>query len=360
MLKLAARISLLLVLAVVYVLFGVAGYFQGCGFNRVCADSESLGIEAEDLSTQLLAGYTVVAKDNPAEFTGTINKAEIWMNTATDDLRIGIFYVIEGNTLKCRDSESVGSVEIGYADFDVSLEVEPGDYIGYWSSTGLTDMAVDGVTGGWYFNGEGCVTDAEIEYGFAGTYLWTIYGWDVSGEEEGDAGLGVTVFTLYIEDDLSTTVNWTMSENATGVQLSRCWEGYPAANTSKEVYTGNESTYSDNWTLPRFLWRYYSIYEYNDNEWSSGNFSMIGGDDLDVNLNVELGFVLVILGCVLLFVNFFLKNPLIYLAILACWFGVYIQADFRDTWLGGVAIIIMIFAVFGFAYRLLVGGESRY
>jgi hypothetical protein len=65
-------------------------------------------------------------------------------------LKIGIFYQIDGDTLKCRDSESVaGSGGSGTYEREVSLDVEEGDFIGYYFSGGWTYGSTWGGSGMW-------------------------------------------------------------------------------------------------------------------------------------------------------------------------------------------------------------------
>lgn len=127
---------------------------------------------------------------------------------------------------------------------------------------------------------------------------------------------GVTSFSLTRELDDSITIDWTFSENAAGVQILRDWSDYPSANTTFEVYTGNLTSYSDNCGLPMFFNWHYSIYEYNDSGWSSGNYSIIGGDTMEVGFDENI-IQFILLACTLLaiLVNVLAKNAYVSLIV---------------------------------------------
>jgi hypothetical protein len=163
---------------------------------------------------------------------------------------------------------------------------------------------------------------------------------------------GVTSFLLTRNGDDSVTANWTLSDTAEGVRLIRDWSGYPGVSDPFVIYQGDLLSWTDNCGLPMFLTWHYSIFEYNDGGWSGGVYDEIGGDDMNVEISFPIGMVLLGLGIVLTLANFFFKSPLVYLALVAVWFGVFFSPDLANTWLQWVSIPMIFWAGLGFFYRL--------
>lgn len=237
-----------------------------------------------------------------------------------------------------------------YASTHYRICVIPDTIIaGHWNWRVDSD---DGYSGGdlWYY-----VSSWTQYEGRDG--LFRVYGNPLGA---GDPPDGVTSFSLTREYDDSITANWSMSDTATGVQLLRDWSDYPSANSTFILYSGNSTSYSDNCGLPMFLTWHYSIYEYNDAGWSGGEYAEIGGDDMSVELSFPIGVLLLILGVVLTIANFFFKHPLIYLALVAIWFGVFFSPDMVNTWVQWVSILMVFWSGIGFFYRLSVGRDKGY
>ena len=72
-----------------------------------------IGSEAINRADFYGAGGTRVVKDNPANGSGTITSIEIWAKASLSDCEVAIFYVVSGNNLSTRDTETIGSVTGG-------------------------------------------------------------------------------------------------------------------------------------------------------------------------------------------------------------------------------------------------------
>lgn len=122
----------------------------------------------------LLAGFTDIVKDNPANASGTINTVEIYADVNMAGTRVGTFYTTDGNTLKCRDSAVIGNVAAGAKRTfsGLSINVQTGDYIGTYYDTGRIHNSLAGFDGVWVQSGEHIDPGDETAYGFnAG---WTL------------------------------------------------------------------------------------------------------------------------------------------------------------------------------------------
>jgi len=118
----------------------------------VLAVAIDIGLEPVEGNDQGYANWTTVSKFNPANETGTITSVEIWAKVNLVGCKVGIFYVVSGNNLTCRDYQTIGNVTAGSKQtFEVDLDVETGDYIGITYTSGT--MSANGV-GRWYVSGD--------------------------------------------------------------------------------------------------------------------------------------------------------------------------------------------------------------
>jgi len=129
------------------------------------------------------AGYgsTRINQANPANASGIITSVEIWANANMTGCRVGTFYTINGNTLKCRDSAVIGNVTQGAKrTFNgLSIAVEAGDYIGWYATAGKIEA--DYNTGQyWYASGEHIDPGDEATYSVFTHGTMSLYG---KGEE---------------------------------------------------------------------------------------------------------------------------------------------------------------------------------
>lgn len=87
------------------------------------------------------------------------------------------------------------------------------------------------------------------------------------------------------------------------------------------------------------------------------NISIV--DPVQVTIALPFGYILLLVGIALIIANFFLKSPLIYLALVAVWFGVFFSGDFVNTWIQWVALPVVFWAGIGFYIRLRRGSAER-
>jgi len=136
-----------------------------------------IGSGATDRDPGLAAPRTIVDKNNPANETGTITSIELWVNISMTDCKVATFYVVSGNILSTRDIHTIGEVIAGSKQTfsGLSLKVEKGDYIGFYSSTGKIEQNSSGGLGMWYsaFDRIPCENEG---FSYVGNYLTSIYG----------------------------------------------------------------------------------------------------------------------------------------------------------------------------------------
>lgn len=155
---------------------------------NVIATEITIGSVAIDRSYDEGGGYTRINKDNPANATGKITKIEIWANNTMHNVEVAIFYVVSGNILSTRDYKVIGTVPAGSKQtFETDLDVQEGDYLGvYYSSGDLEKDIGGGYVGIWYVSGDRIpCTDVNFEFSAGRTY--SLYGTGATEEEEANA-----------------------------------------------------------------------------------------------------------------------------------------------------------------------------
>lgn len=127
-----------------------------CIFQMVVlAVAIDIGETASNRSGYSTPNYTKVNKGNPANDTGTITSVEIWAYTDLSNVEVAIFYEGAANVLSTRDTHSIGSVTAGSKQtFNVNLDVQVGDYIGMYWTTGSIEYSSSGCGGQWIANGD--------------------------------------------------------------------------------------------------------------------------------------------------------------------------------------------------------------
>ena len=128
-----------------------------------------IGAEATDRATTFIYQRTIIGKDNPANASGTLKTIYIWANTQLSHCVVGTFYTTNGNDLKCRDSEAIGTVTAGSLQTFTgkSITVVTGDYIGMYYTAGRVESDASGFAGLWYIYGDYTTPDDETTYTFA-------------------------------------------------------------------------------------------------------------------------------------------------------------------------------------------------
>jgi hypothetical protein len=137
-----------------------------------------IGAEAINRGTTTSEGFTYIDKNNPANESGTITTVEIWAYSVLANCVVGTFYVVSGNTLKCRDSVVIGDVpRWSKQTFSgLSLAVEEGDYIGFYVTSGQVERDQIGYDGNWRLVGEYIDPGDEATYGFLYGDAFSVHG----------------------------------------------------------------------------------------------------------------------------------------------------------------------------------------
>ena len=99
--------------------------------------------------------YTTI-NNNSANESGVINSIEIWSDTDLSNCEVATFYRDgEVNEFSTRDTEFIGAVEDdAKRTFEVSLDVEAGDYIGMYYTAGYMERDNSGCDGMWAKSGD--------------------------------------------------------------------------------------------------------------------------------------------------------------------------------------------------------------
>lgn len=135
-------------------------------------------------------GATYVDKHNPANASGTLHSVKVYAHEDITDLIVGTFYITNGNTLKCRDSEAIGDVEAGAERTftGLSITVQEGDYIGCYYSGGAIECDIEGYTGLWDIYREYIDPGDEADYSFTAGLAISLYGYgDIPAQSAGMA-----------------------------------------------------------------------------------------------------------------------------------------------------------------------------
>ncbi len=123
-----------------------------------------------------LSSRTWVDKENPANASGTLHSVKIYAKSVLFDIsgvRVGTFYLTNGNTLKCRDSVVIGDVEAGAERTftGLSIDVQAGDYIGCYFTGGNIQFDFEG------YDGEAIDPNDEAEYIWNAGEAISLYGY---------------------------------------------------------------------------------------------------------------------------------------------------------------------------------------
>jgi len=148
------------------------------------------------------AGDTLIVKNNPANASGILHSVKVFAEVNLTGLIIGTFYLTNGNSLKCRDSEAIGAVLAGAERTftELSIAVEAGDYIGCLFTSGFIYRDTVGEEGLWYYlEGEYIDPGDEAIYEFVAGNTISLYGYgdfggftaDISNAPLGAFGFGI-------------------------------------------------------------------------------------------------------------------------------------------------------------------------
>ncbi|MBE3086320.1 MAG: hypothetical protein IMZ64_08915 [Bacteroidetes bacterium] len=115
-----------------------------------------VGLAAIVRDISKVAGNTYIVKGNPANANGTIGKVEIYAKWQFTGLQIGVFYSTGTNKFSTRSTVTIttGVVTAGYHIYDVSLDIQTGDYIGFCSTSGEDGTIYGGYGDCWGYAGD--------------------------------------------------------------------------------------------------------------------------------------------------------------------------------------------------------------
>lgn len=109
-----------------------------------------IGPDAIGRPDQAISGKTEICLDNPANDTGKITKIELWFVTDAGGVKAGTFCCTDPpHFFTSRDVAIIGDVASGSKQTisGLDIDVEAGDYIGIYFSSGLIERHLDGYAG---------------------------------------------------------------------------------------------------------------------------------------------------------------------------------------------------------------------
>jgi hypothetical protein len=142
----------------------------------------TIGPGAVDRSSQGAPNWTQVSKTNPAAEAGIIDTVEIWGAADMTGVVVASFYVVSGNNLSTRDYVNIGDVPAGSKQVftGLSLQVQPGDYIGMYCVAGTIETGAPAGGGRWYKPGN-YIPCANAAFTYTAFTDYSLYGSGSSG-----------------------------------------------------------------------------------------------------------------------------------------------------------------------------------
>ena len=203
-------------------------------------DAIDVGLEAIDRAQNMSSGYTRVNKDNAANASGKITSVEIYAATNMEGVIVATFSA-DGNDLTARDSYEIGSVTSGSKQtFNVELNIETGDYLGFYNSSGEIESVNIGGNGQWFKSGDNTECSSTA-FTFGGGYF-SLYA-------TGFTGQGTEVFTEFDADEDFDRIAFTSSDGETQLyadcELFDVSEQKAIYHVSKTGWTVSSSTDTD-------------------------------------------------------------------------------------------------------------------
>ncbi|GAI61524.1 unnamed protein product, partial [marine sediment metagenome] len=97
-----------------------------------------VGDSCIDRNSFTSANYTYINKGNPANATGRLKNVCLYVRRTNGlTTKIGVFYVVSGDILKCRSVHNAGTIPTGKQNVLVDMEIHKGDYIGIFSGENI-------------------------------------------------------------------------------------------------------------------------------------------------------------------------------------------------------------------------------
>lgn len=138
------------------------------------------------------------------------------------------------------------------------------------------------------------------------------------------------------------------SENDVMIRINT-WD-YPNYGENYLVYDGIDNSCNVTGLNLSINEYFISAYAYDGEDVTGILNTNIGGEDV---LSLGLMYAPIIIGMALVFINFFLKSPIICLAIIPCMVGVLVEPAFQDAWIQAGCVLVMIWSVLNF-YKLIL------
>ena len=140
--------------------------------------SIDIGAAAINRAVGVGAGYTNIAKENPANASGKITSIEIWAYSNITGLIVAIFTQGAANVFTARDSQIIGNVTADSKQiFEVDLDVQEGDFIGVYQTSGSIELDTSG-EGYWRIAGNQTACN-EVTFPFTANRTISLYGTNV-------------------------------------------------------------------------------------------------------------------------------------------------------------------------------------
>ena len=104
-----------------------------------------IGSGATDRGTTNTGGYTAIDLANPANANGVLTSVEFWFGTDATGVKVGTFYGTAPDFTP-RSVATIGNVTSGSKQTftGLSISVQTGDYLGFFSTTGDIDYELTG------------------------------------------------------------------------------------------------------------------------------------------------------------------------------------------------------------------------
>lgn len=139
--------------------------------------SIDIGSPAIDRTAYENYGNTIINKTNPANASGKITKIQIYFRLTVYSWKIAIFHEVSANRFTTRSYAVMpsGPHDPGFHEFDVDLDVQEGDYIGFYLTNGQIDSDSLGL-GIWASWGNDRIPCIDQEFTSYGEYRDSLYG----------------------------------------------------------------------------------------------------------------------------------------------------------------------------------------
>lgn len=114
-----------------------------------------VGALAQDRTVSAASGFTMIELGNPANLSGVLTRVSIYAFVTLQDCKVGTFYDLGAGQFACRDYANIGTVAAGAErQFLNYINVEAGDYIGIYFTSGELEADAAGGSGHRYKSGD--------------------------------------------------------------------------------------------------------------------------------------------------------------------------------------------------------------